>query len=113
MPFLITAIIKPFKLEEVKENLRAAGLLGLTVTEVSGYGRQGGKTESFRGTEYKMEFVPKVKIEVLVADRDVDKMVDLIATSAQTGKVGDGKIWTVQLGTLMRIRTSEKGNDAI
>jgi nitrogen regulatory protein P-II 1 len=113
MPYLITAIIKPFKLEEVKENLRAAGLLGLTVSEVSGYGRQGGKTESFRGTEYKMEFVPKVKIEVLVADGDVDKIVDLIATSAQTGKVGDGKIWTVQLGTLMRIRTSEKGNDAI
>src|SRR3954468_24153610 len=109
MPFLITAIIKPFKLEEVKENLRAAGLLGLTVSEVSGYGRQGGKTESFRGTEYKMEFVPKVKIEVLVADSDVDKIVDLIASSAQTGKVGDGKIWTVQLGSLMRIRTSEKG----
>ena len=113
MPYLVTAIIKPFKLEEVKENLRAAGLLGLTVTEVSGYGRQGGKTESFRGTEYKMEFVPKVKIEVLVADSDVDKIVDLIASSAQTGKVGDGKIWTVQLGSLMRIRTSEKGNDAI
>ena len=113
MPYLITAIIKPFKLEEVKENLRAAGLLGLTVTEVSGYGRQGGKTESFRGTEYKMEFVPKVKIEVLVSDGDVDKIVDLIASSAQTGKVGDGKIWTVQLGSLMRIRTSEKGNDAI
>lgn len=113
MPFLVTAIIKPFKLEEVKENLRAAGLLGLTVTEVSGYGRQGGKTESFRGTEYKMEFVPKVKIEVLVADGDVDKIVDLIASSAQTGKVGDGKIWAVQLASLMRIRTSEKGNDAI
>ena len=112
MPFLVTAIIKPFKLEEVKENLRAAGLLGLTVTEVSGYGRQGGKTESFRGTEYKMEFVPKVKIEVLVSDGDVDKVVDLIASSAQTGKVGDGKIWTVQLGSLTRIRTSEKGNDA-
>jgi nitrogen regulatory protein P-II 1 len=113
MPYLVTAIIKPFKLEEVKENLRAAGLLGLTVSEVSGYGRQGGKTESFRGTEYKMEFVPKVKIEVLVSDSEVDKIVDLIASSAQTGKVGDGKIWTVQLGSLMRIRTSEKGNDAI
>lgn len=113
MPYLITAIIKPFKLEEVKENLRAVGLLGLTVTEVSGYGRQGGKTESFRGTEYKMEFVPKVKIEVLVSDDEVDKVVDLIASSAQTGKVGDGKIWTVQLGSLMRIRTGEKGNDAI
>jgi nitrogen regulatory protein P-II 1 len=113
MPYLVTAIIKPFKLEEVKENLRAAGLLGLTVTEVSGYGRQGGKTESFRGTEYKMEFVPKVKIEVLVSDAEVNKIVDLIASSAHTGKVGDGKIWTVQLGSLMRIRTNEQGNDAI
>ena len=113
MPYLITAIIKPFKLEEVKENLRAAGLLGLTVTEVSGYGRQGGKTESFRGTEYKMEFVPKVKIEVLASDAEVDKIVELIASSAQTGKVGDGKIWATQLHSLMRIRTGEKGNDAI
>ena len=113
MPYLVTAIIKPFKLEEVKENLRAAGLLGLTVSEVSGYGRQGGKTESFRGTEYKMEFVPKVKIEVLVTDTDIDKVIDLIASSAQTGKVGDGKIWAVELPRLMRIRTSEKGNDAV
>ena len=113
MPYLVTAIIKPFKLEEVKENLRAAGLLGLTVTEVSGYGRQGGKTESFRGTEYKMEFVPKVKIEVLVSDAEVTKIVDLIASSAHTGKVGDGKIWTTQLASLMRIRTNEQGDDAI
>ncbi|HUR77628.1 MAG TPA: P-II family nitrogen regulator [Acidimicrobiales bacterium] len=113
MPYLVTAIIKPFKLEEVKENLRAAGLLGLTVTEASGYGRQGGKTESFRGTEYKMEFVPKVKIEVLVADGDLDKIVDLIASSAQTGKVGDGKIWAVELAKLVRVRTNEQGNDAI
>src|SRR3569623_1786187 len=104
MPFLVTAIIKPFKLEEVKENLRAAGLLGLTVTEVSGYGRQGGKTESFRGTEYKMEFVPKVKIEILVSDTQGDKVIDLIAAAAHTGKVGDGKIWAVDLSRLMRIR---------
>jgi nitrogen regulatory protein PII len=113
MPFLVTAIIKPFKLEEVKENLRAAGMLGLTVSEVSGYGRQGGKTESFRGTEYKMEFVPKVKIEVLTSDTEVDKVIDLIASSAHTGKVGDGKIWAVDLSRLMRIRTSEQGEDAI
>jgi len=113
MPYLVTAIIKPFKLEEVKENLRAAGMLGLTVTEVSGYGRQGGKTESFRGTEYKMEFVPKVKIEVLVSSTEVDKVIDLIASSAHTGKVGDGKIWAVDLSRLMRIRTNEQGDDAI
>lgn len=113
MPYLVTAIIKPFKLEEVKENLRAAGMLGLTVTEVSGYGRQGGKTESFRGTEYKMEFVPKVKIEVLVSSTEVDKVIDLIASSAHTGKVGDGKIWAVDLSRLMRIRTNEQGEDAI
>ncbi|MEY2425766.1 MAG: nitrogen regulatory protein 1, partial [Actinomycetota bacterium] len=113
MPYLVTAIIKPFKLEEVKENLRAAGLLGMTVTEVSGFGRQGGKTEAFRGTEYKMEFVPKVKVEVLVEASELNKVIDLIASSAHTGKVGDGKIWAYELKELMRIRTSEKGDDAI
>jgi nitrogen regulatory protein PII len=113
MPFLVTAIIKPFKLEEVKENLRSAGMLGMTVTEVSGFGRQGGKTESFRGNEYKMEFVPKVKVEVLVSDTEVDKAIDIISSSAHTGKVGDGKIWAVDLSRLMRIRTSEQGEDAI
>jgi nitrogen regulatory protein PII len=113
MPYLVTAIIKPFKLEEVKENLRAAGLLGMTVTEVSGFGRQGGKTESFRGTEYKMEFVPKVKVEVLVEASELNKVIDLIASSAHTGKVGDGKIWATELASLMRIRTSEQGDDAI
>jgi nitrogen regulatory protein PII len=113
MAFLVTAIIKPFKLEEVKENLRAAGMLGLTVSEVSGYGRQGGKTESFRGSEYKMEFVPKVKIEVLCEKSELNKVIDLIASSAHTGKVGDGKIWSYELTSLMRIRTSEQGDDAI
>ncbi len=113
MPYLVTAIIKPFKLEEVKENLRAAGMLGLTVSEVSGYGRQGGKTETFRGSEYKMEFVPKVKIEVLCDKGDLNKVIDLIASSAHTGKVGDGKIWSYELNTLMRIRTNEQGVDAI
>ncbi|HEX3393746.1 MAG TPA: P-II family nitrogen regulator, partial [Acidimicrobiales bacterium] len=82
MPHLVTAIIKPFKLEEVKEALRGAGMLGLTVSEVQGYGRQGGKTESFRGSEYKIDFVPKVKIEVLVDDHDVDKVIDVIASAA-------------------------------
>src|SRR5437588_8060932 len=93
MPYLVTAIIKPFKLDEVKEALRGAGMLGLTVSEVQGYGRQGGKTESFRGSEYKIDFVPKVKIEVLVESSQVDKVIDLISSAARTGKIGDGKVW--------------------
>jgi nitrogen regulatory protein P-II 1 len=113
VPHLVTAIIKPFKLEEVKEALRAAGLVGITVTEVQGYGRQGGKTEVFRGSEYKMEFVPKVKIEVLVETSQTDKVIDLIATSARTGKIGDGKVWAFDLDRLMRIRTGELGDEAI
>src|SRR5581483_7026484 len=113
MPYLVTAIIKPFKLEEVKEALRGAGVLGLTVSEVQGFGRQGGKTETFRGSEYKMEFVPKVKVEVLVETSQADKVVDLIASSARTGKIGDGKVWAVDLDRLMRIRTGEMGDDAV
>jgi nitrogen regulatory protein P-II 1 len=113
MPYMITAIIKPFKLEEVKEALRGAGLLGLTVSEVQGYGRQGGKTEVFRGSEYKMEFVPKVKIEVLVESGQVDKIMYLIAATAKTGKIGDGKVWAYDLDRLMRIRTGELGDDAV
>ena len=113
MAHLVTAIIKPFKLEEVKEALRGAGVIGLTVSEIQGYGRQGGKTEAFRGNEYKVEFVPKVMIEVLVDTAAVDKVVDLIAESARTGKIGDGKIWAVPVDRLMRIRTGELGDDAI
>jgi nitrogen regulatory protein PII len=113
MPYLVTAIIKPFKLEEVKEALRGAGLVGLTVSEVQGYGRQGGKTETFRGNEYKMEFVPKVKVEVLVESTDVDKVIDLISASARTGKIGDGKVWAFDLDRVMRVRTGEMGDDAI
>ena len=113
MPHLVTAIIKPFKLDEVKEALRGAGLVGLTVSEVQGYGRQGGKTEVFRGSEYKMEFVPKVKIEVLVDSTEAYKVIELIAAAARTGKIGDGKIWAVDLDQLMRIRTGELGEDAI
>jgi nitrogen regulatory protein P-II 1 len=113
MAHLVTAIIKPFKLEDVKEALRAAGVLGLTVSEIQGYGRQGGKTEAFRGSEYKVEFVPKVMIEVLVDSAAVDKVVDLIAESARTGKIGDGKIWAVPVERVMRIRTGELGDDAI
>jgi nitrogen regulatory protein P-II 1 len=95
MAHLVTAIIKPFKLEDVKEALRAAGVVGLTVSEIQGYGRQGGKTEAFRGSEYKV------------------KVVDLIAESARTGKIGDGKIWAVPVDRVMRIRTGELGDDAI
>jgi nitrogen regulatory protein P-II 1 len=113
MAHLVTAVIKPFKLEEVKEALRGAGVLGLTVSEVQGYGRQGGKSETFRGSEYKVDFVPKVKIEVICDTPDVDKVVDLISTSAKTGKIGDGKIWAVDLDRLMRIRTGETGESAI
>jgi nitrogen regulatory protein P-II 1 len=113
MPHLVTAIIKPFKLEEVKDALRASGVIGLTVCEVQGYGRQGGKTEAFRGKEYKIDFVPKVKIEVLVETSQVDKVIDLIAGSARTGKIGDGKIWSYDLDRVMRIRTGELGDEAV
>ncbi len=113
MPYVVTAIIKPFKLEEVKEALRGAGVLGLTVAEVQGYGRQGGKTEAFRGNEYKIDFVPKVKVEVLVDTAQVDKVMDLVAAAARTGKIGDGKIWAYDVDRVMRIRTGELGDDAI
>ena len=113
MAHLVTAIIKPFKLEDVKDALRAAGVLGLTVIEIQGYGRQGGKTEAFRGNEYKIDFVPKVMLEVLVDTADVDKVIDLIGQSARTGKIGDGKIWATPVDRLMRIRTGELGDDAI
>jgi len=113
MPHLVTAIIKPFKLDEVKEALRGTGILGLTVSEVQGFGRQGGKTEAFRGNEYKIEFVPKVKVEVLVETTQVDKVIDVISTAARTGKIGDGKIWSYDLDRLMRIRTGELGDEAV
>jgi nitrogen regulatory protein PII len=109
----VTAIIKPFKLEEVKEALRGAGILGLTVSEVQGFGRQGGKSETWRGSEYKVDFVPKVKLEVVIASTDVDKVIDLIATHARTGKIGDGKVWATDLDRLMRVRTGEIGDDAL
>ena len=113
MPHVVTAIIKPFKLEEVKEALRGAGIMGLTVSEVQGYGRQGGKTETFRGSEYKIDFVPKVKVEVLVESSQVDKVIDLISSSARTGKIGDGKVWAYDLDRLMRVRTGEFGDEAV
>jgi nitrogen regulatory protein P-II 1 len=113
MAHLVTAIIKPHKLEDVKEALRGAGTLGLTVSEVQGYGRQGGKTETFRGNEYTVDFVPKVRVEVIVTSSDVEKTIELIGDAARTGKIGDGKVWALPLDGLMRIRTGESDDDAI
>jgi nitrogen regulatory protein P-II 1 len=110
---LVTAVIKPFKLEEVKDALRGAGILGMTVSEVQGYGRQGGKSETFRGGEYTISFVPKVRVEVLVESADVDKVIDIIAVTAKTGKIGDGKIWASNIDRVVRVRTGEVGADAL
>ena len=113
MIHLVTAVLKPFKLEEVKDALRGAGIVGMTVSEVQGYGRQGGKSETFRGGEYQVSFVPKVKIEVLVDTADVEKVMEIIATTGRTGKIGDGKIWITEVARLVRIRTGEAGADAL
>ena len=113
MVHLVTAVIKPFKLEEVKDALRGAGVLGMTVSEVQGYGRQGGKSETFRGGEYTVSFVPKVKLEILVDSSDVDKVIDIIAVTAKTGKIGDGKIWATDVDRVLRVRTGEAGADAL
>ena len=110
---LITAIVKPFKLDEVKDALKAAGAQGLTVTEVRGFGRQGGHTETYRGAEYQIDFVPKVRIELVVDADTVDRFIDVIKTAASTGKIGDGKIWVTPVEHVLRIRTGEEGHDAI
>ncbi len=110
---LITAVIKPFKLDEVKDALKAAGIAGMTVGEVRGFGRQGGHTETYRGAEYKIDFVPKVSLEVVVDDDRADLVVDTIAKSAATGKIGDGKIWVTDVDRIIRIRTGEEGTDAV
>jgi nitrogen regulatory protein P-II 1 len=110
---LITAIVKPFKLDDVKDALKAVGATGVTVGEVRGFGRQGGHTETYRGAEYKIDFVPKVQITVVVDDGQVDPVVDAIASSAATGKIGDGKIWVTNVDRLIRIRTGEEGPDAV
>jgi nitrogen regulatory protein PII len=110
---LITAIIKPFKLDDVKEALKAAGVVGITVSEVRGFGRQGGHTETYRGSEYKIDFVPKVKLEILSDGDDVERIVDVIASAARTDKIGDGKIWVSSVERIIRIRTAEEGVDAI
>src|SRR5688572_28284389 len=110
---LITAVIKPFKLDEVKEALKGAGVNGITVTEVQGFGRQSGHTEVYRGAEYTVDFVPKVKLEILAVDSQVDAITQALAAAAATGKIGDGKIWITDVGAVLRIRTGEKGVDAI
>ena len=109
----IEAIIKPFKLEEVKENLGAAGIHGMTVIEVKGFGRQKGHTELYRGAEYIVDFLPKIKIEIVVQDEDLDKAVDSILAAAKTGRIGDGKIFISDLEKVIRIRTGETDNKAV
>ncbi|NBN89898.1 MAG: P-II family nitrogen regulator [Actinobacteria bacterium] len=110
---LITAIVKPFKLDDVKDALKAAGAQGITVSEVRGFGRQGGHTETYRGAEYNIEFVPKVRIELVVDDSVVDRAVEAIRSAASTGKIGDGKIWVTNVERIIRIRTGETGPDAL
>ncbi len=109
----IEAIIKPFKLEEVKENLGLIGIHGMTVTEVKGFGRQKGHTELYRGAEYIVDFLPKVKIEIVVSDDDLDKAVESIQNTAKTGRIGDGKIFVTDLEQVVRIRTGEDGEKAL
>jgi nitrogen regulatory protein P-II 1 len=110
---LVTAVIKPHKLDDVKEALKGVGVQGITVSEVKGFGRQGGHTETYRGAEYTIDFVPKVKIEVVCGTDEAEKVASAIADAAQTGKIGDGKIWMVSVDRLTRIRTGEMGADAI
>jgi nitrogen regulatory protein P-II 1 len=110
---LVTAIIKPFKLDDVKTALEGAGVKGITVSEVQGYGRQKGHTEVYRGAEYTIDFVPKVKVEVLVDDPSAVAVVDAVVAAAQTGSIGDGKVWVTSVETLVRVRTGERGADAI
>ena len=110
---LITAIVKPFKLDEVRDAVKEAGIDGLTVTEVKGYGRQAGHTELYRGAEYVVDFLPKVKMELMVADDQVEAIVETIREAANTDKIGDGKIWVTNIEHLVRIRTGETGEDAL
>lgn len=110
---LITAIVKPFTLEDVKAALEHIGVLGMTVSEVQGHGRQKGHTEVYRGAEYSVDFVPKTRVEVVVDDAQVDKTIDALVEAARTGKIGDGKIWVTTVETVIRVRTGERGLDAL
>lgn len=110
---LLTAIIKPFKLDDVRDALSEIGIQGMTITEVKGFGRQKGHTELYRGAEYVVDFLPKVKIELAIADGQLDPAIDAITKAANTGKIGDGKIFVSELGEVIRIRTGETGSDAV
>ena len=110
---LVTAIVKPFVLEDVKGALEQIGVLGMTVSEVQGYGRQKGHTEVYRGAEYSVDFVPKVRVEVVADDALADKVVDAVVEAARTGKIGDGKVWVTPVESVVRVRTGERGADAI
>jgi len=110
---LVTAIIKPFTLEDVKGALEQIGVLGMTVSEVQGYGRQKGHTEVYRGAEYSVDFVPKIRVEVVVDDMQLDKTLDALVEAARTGKIGDGKVWVTPVETVIRVRTGERGVDAL
>ncbi|MFI1362155.1 P-II family nitrogen regulator [Streptomyces griseochromogenes] len=110
---LITAIVKPYRLDAVKTALRELGVHGLTVTEASGYGRQRGHTEVYRGAEYRVDLVPKVRIEFVVEDAVADDVIDAVVSAARTGKIGDGKVWALPVETVVRVRTGERGPDAL
>ncbi|MBA3303153.1 MAG: P-II family nitrogen regulator [Acidimicrobiia bacterium] len=111
--YLITAVIKPHRLDAVKDALRDAGISGITVSEVRGFGRQGGHTETYRGAEYQIDFVPKVRLEILVGTEDAERVAEVIAEAARTGKIGDGKIWLSPVDRAIRVRTGELGADAV
>ena len=110
---LVTAVIKPYKLDDVRQALESFGVHGMTVSEASGYGRQKGHTEVYRGAEYKVDLVPKVRLEVLVDDSDAADVVDVICKAAQSGRIGDGKVWVIPVDTIVRVRTGERGHDAL
>ncbi|AEA26898.1 MULTISPECIES: P-II family nitrogen regulator [Pseudonocardia] len=110
---LVTAIVKPFQLADVQAQLERAGVLGMTVSEAQGFGRQKGHTEVYRGAEYSVDFVPKLRIEVLVDDEFADRVIDAVVAGARTGKIGDGKIWVTRVETVVRVRTGERGPDAV
>jgi nitrogen regulatory protein P-II 1 len=110
---LVVAVLKPFKLDEVKDALKTLGVSGMTLTEAQGFGRQRGHTEVYRGAEYEVDFVPKLRMEVLVDDAQVDEVVDTVVRTAATGKIGDGKVWVVPVDSVVRVRTGERGSDAL
>ncbi len=110
---LIVAVLKPFKLDDVKDALKTMGVQGMTLTEAQGFGRQRGHTEVYRGAEYEIDFVPKLRVEVLVDDAEADDVVDAIVRTASTGKIGDGKVWVVSVDSVVRVRTGERGKDAL